>query len=100
MTQGQLGTAIGTNGNMVGKYERDEMKPSIEAAAKIADVLGSSLDYLIRGLGPAQSGDESLQSELSVHFAKLQKLPLGDQNHIIAVIDAFMAKSKIKSITE
>jgi transcriptional regulator with XRE-family HTH domain len=32
---------------MIGKYERDEVKPSIEVAAKIADALEVSLDYLV-----------------------------------------------------
>lgn len=32
---------------MVGKYERSEAIPSIEAAKKIADTLEVSLDYLV-----------------------------------------------------
>lgn len=56
LTQAQLGAAIGTTGDMVGKYERDAIKPSIEVAAKIADALDSMLDYLIRDV---QSVDKS-----------------------------------------
>ena len=32
---------------MIGKYERDEAMPSIEAAKKIADAFGVSLDLLV-----------------------------------------------------
>jgi transcriptional regulator with XRE-family HTH domain len=32
---------------MIGKYERGEAIPSIEAAKKIADAFGVSLDYLV-----------------------------------------------------
>ncbi|MCD9574169.1 helix-turn-helix domain-containing protein [Flavobacterium soyae] len=32
---------------MIGKYERGEAVPSIDAAKKIADALGVSLDYLV-----------------------------------------------------
>lgn len=32
---------------MIGKYERAEAVPSIDAAKKIADALGVSLDYLV-----------------------------------------------------
>lgn len=35
------------HGAVIGRYERDEVKPSIEVAAKIAQVLGVSLDYLV-----------------------------------------------------
>jgi len=32
---------------MIGKYERGEAVPSIEAAKKVADALEVSLDYLV-----------------------------------------------------
>jgi len=32
---------------MIGKYERDEAVPSIDAAKKIADAFGVSLDFLV-----------------------------------------------------
>jgi len=32
---------------MIGKYERDDAMPSIEAAKKIADAFEVSLDYLV-----------------------------------------------------
>lgn len=32
---------------MIGKYEREEAVPSIDAAKKIADALEVSLDYLV-----------------------------------------------------
>lgn len=31
----------------IGRYERNEIKPSIAIATKIADALGVSLDYLV-----------------------------------------------------
>jgi transcriptional regulator with XRE-family HTH domain len=34
---------------MIGKYERGEAIPSVDAAKKIADALGVSLDYLVGG---------------------------------------------------
>jgi transcriptional regulator with XRE-family HTH domain len=38
---------VGTSGDIIGKFERDEVKPSIEVASKIADALEVSLDYLV-----------------------------------------------------
>lgn len=49
MSQAELGKLSGVNGDIVGKYERDEMKPSIETAKKLADALEVSLDYLVGG---------------------------------------------------
>jgi transcriptional regulator with XRE-family HTH domain len=39
MNQEELAEKLNTKGPVIGRYERDEMKPSIEAAAKIADIL-------------------------------------------------------------
>jgi transcriptional regulator with XRE-family HTH domain len=38
---------IGTSGEVVGRYERGDISPSIEVVAKIADALEVSIDYLI-----------------------------------------------------
>jgi transcriptional regulator with XRE-family HTH domain len=37
MSQDQLAKALGATPTTVGRYERDEVKPSIEMAVKIAD---------------------------------------------------------------
>lgn len=47
LSQNDLGKKIGTSGDIIGRYERDEVKPSIEVASKIADELGASVDFLL-----------------------------------------------------
>ena len=47
LSQAELGKKIGTSGDIIGKYERDEVKPSIEVVVKIADTLDVSIDYLV-----------------------------------------------------
>ena len=47
MSQDELAKAIGVHAPVIGRYERDEVKPSIEVAVKIADALSVSLDYMV-----------------------------------------------------
>ncbi len=47
LSQAELGKMIGTSGDVIGRYERGDISPSIEAVAKIADALEVSVDYLI-----------------------------------------------------
>ena len=47
ISQSELGKVVGTSGDIIGKYERDEVKPSVEVASKIADALEVSLDFLV-----------------------------------------------------
>lgn len=93
-TQTELGDAVGTSRDIIGKYERDEIKPSIEVAAKIADVLDSSLDYLVRGINSELETTEVPQ-RLVQHLIRLEKLSVIHQEYVIAVIDAFEAKEKL-----
>ena len=46
LSQTDLGKAAGVSREIIGRYERGEVLPSIEVAAKIADVVEVSLDYL------------------------------------------------------
>jgi DNA-binding XRE family transcriptional regulator len=46
MSQIDLGKAVGVSREIIGRYERNEVLPSIEVAAKIANALEVSLDYL------------------------------------------------------
>lgn len=46
-SQRDLAKAIGTSAPIIGRYEREEIKPSIDVAKKIADAFGVSLDFLV-----------------------------------------------------
>ena len=46
-SQSVLATKSGVSREMIGKYERGEAVPSIEAAKKVADAFEVSLDYLV-----------------------------------------------------
>jgi transcriptional regulator with XRE-family HTH domain len=47
LSQAALGKKIGTSGDIIGRYERNIMTPSIDVIIKIADTLGISIDYLV-----------------------------------------------------
>ncbi len=47
VSQDELAKAIGAHAPVIGRYERDEVKPSIEVVIKMADTLEVSLDFLV-----------------------------------------------------
>ena len=47
LSQAALGNIIGTSGDVVGRYERGDITPSIDVVAKIAEAFEVSIDYLI-----------------------------------------------------
>ena len=47
LSQADLGKEIGTSGDIIGRYERDIMTPSIDVIINIANVLDVSIDFLV-----------------------------------------------------
>ena len=47
LSQSALGKLIGTSGDIIGRYERSIITPSIEVTIKLADILNVSIDFLV-----------------------------------------------------
>ena len=76
ISQEEIAKFLNTKGPVIGRYERDEMKPSIEVAAKMADYLDVSLDYLVG------AADDQLDKKTLSRILELQKLPEDIQEKI------------------
>ena len=63
------------------KVQRDEMKPSIEAAAKMADLLEVSLDWL------CGTTDQNIDKKTLTRVLELQKLPVELKDKLYYFID-------------
>lgn len=90
LSQADLGKAVGTSGDIIGRYERDEVKPSIEVVIKIADALEVSIDYLV--------GKTTLAMD-KITLKRIQEIPgLTDhyKTHLFALMDAFLRDAKTK----
>ncbi|MBL0198981.1 MAG: helix-turn-helix transcriptional regulator [Chitinophagaceae bacterium] len=75
---------------VIGRYERDEVKPSIEVASKIAEALEISLDYL------AGNSKVLLEKNIVKRITDIQQLPTDDKAHLFALMDAFLRDHKAK----
>ena len=91
LSQEELAKKIGTSAPIIGRYERNEIKPSIEVAAKIADTLGVSVDYLI-----GQSDKMIYDKKLLKRMEDIEALPSEEKNIVYQVIDMALAYSKTK----
>ncbi|NOT76434.1 MAG: helix-turn-helix transcriptional regulator [Cyclobacteriaceae bacterium] len=90
MSQDELAKHLGTKGPAIGRYERDEMKPSIEAAAKMAELLDISLDYLVG------KTDVLLDSKITKRIMEIQKLSADEQKTVFSFLDAFLRDTKTR----
>ena len=92
MSQEDIAKILGTKGPAIGRYERDEMKPSIDVASKMSNILEVSLDYLVG------KTDVEIDKNIFKRVVDISKFSQEDKNHVFAVLDAFIAKTKIQSI--
>lgn len=90
ISQGELAEKTGIHANVLGRYEREEATPSVEMAAKLADVLGVSLDYLVG------KTDVELDKAILDKIAAIQRLPDEDKSHIMYSIDGLIQHAKTR----
>jgi transcriptional regulator with XRE-family HTH domain len=93
--QADLGKLVGTSGDIIGKYERGENTPSIEVAAKIANALGVTLDYLVKDGEYEQVDNETLK-----RLKDIQAMSPENKNHVFALLDAFIKQTKLQGIMQ
>ena len=90
IAQGELAKIVGIHANVLGRYEREEAKPSIDMAAKLADALGVSLDFLIG------KTDIEMDTELRDKILTIQRLPNEEKKHVVFAIDAMIRDAKAR----
>lgn len=90
LSQAALGKLIGTSGDVIGRYERGDIKPSIDVVAKIADALEVSVDYLIG------KTDLILDKETLHRIEDISNLKEENKNFIFNLIDMALRDMKTK----
>jgi transcriptional regulator with XRE-family HTH domain len=90
LNRDELGKVVGTSGAVIGRYERDEITPSVEIAKKMADALDVSLDYLT-GSTTYVIQDKKMLYRLEL----LQKIAQPERDRILLVMDSLLRDAQI-----
>jgi transcriptional regulator with XRE-family HTH domain len=91
MSQHDLAGKVGTSAPIIGRYERDAIKPSIEMAKKIADALDVTVDYLIAG-----SANLVMDKKLMKRIEDIEALPAEEKDKVYYFIDMAITHNKAK----
>lgn len=89
LTREELAEGLGTSAPVVGRYERGDMIPSVEIAAKISEALEVSMDFLV--------GKSSLtikDAHMLERLEDIAKLPAAKQTELFNVMDAYLRDYK------
>ena len=90
LSQAEVGKMISINGDAVGRYERNEVRPTIEMATKLAQALEVSLDYLVGNT------DIELDKATLNRVQEINKLSTANKEHIYVTLDALIRDFKNK----
>lgn len=86
-SQTDLAKAIEASREAIGKYERNEVVPSVEVAKKIADIFDDTLDYLV---------NDKTKPSFDKQTMDIDTLKDADKGHLFALIDAYLRDAKTR----
>lgn len=90
LSQAEIGKKIGINGDAYGRYERNDVRPTIEMAVKIAQALEIFLDYL------TGTSDIELDKATLDRVQEITRLNEKDKDYIFVTLDALIRDFKNK----
>ncbi|HRQ49991.1 MAG TPA: helix-turn-helix transcriptional regulator [Agriterribacter sp.] len=95
LSQQELAKTLKTSHSVIGRYERNEVLPSIEIAAKIANALEVSLDYLV-GAFSFVVKDKKMLHRLEL----LEKIDDDDRETILKVVDNYLTTAQLQTTSK
>jgi transcriptional regulator with XRE-family HTH domain len=94
LSQPKLAEVIGTAANVIGRYERGEATPSVAVAKRIADALGTSLDYMT---GEGSAGNPEREKAFGDRCRIAAALPDEDQERILDLMDVLIRDARART---
>lgn len=93
LSQRDLAKLLNTSYSVIGKYERDEMMPSIKAAQNIAKLIDTTVGYL---LGETKETNVLKDPTMLKRLNEISTLPDDDRHCIIYAIDGLLQNVRTK----
>ena len=93
LSQGDVARMLKTSISVVGRYERDEMNPSVEVARKIASLLDTTVGYL---LGESEDANLFKDTSMLKRLRDLSALSEEDKKAILYALDGLLRDAKAR----
>lgn len=96
MSQSDLADMIGLSYTQIGRYETKGVQPPAEILKKIADVLDSSMDFLVNGTTDEKAKASLKDAELIRYFKEMEAMPSAEKNILLKLIGAYVRDYKAR----
>jgi len=89
-SQQELADRIKISRAQMNRYENQAVQPPADVLKKLADVLGTSVDYLVSGATGEKAQATLKDAKMLEQYKLLAELPEGEKNIILRVVDALI----------
>ena len=93
LSQSELAKLLHTNHSIIGKYERDEVKPTIDVVKRLADELSTTVGFL---LGENKQANVLKDPAMLKRLNDIDALPADDKEHILYALDGLLRDAKAR----
>ena len=98
LTQADLAAKVDLTYIQIGRYEQQKSKPSADVVRRLADVLGTTTDFLMNGDSKTVAASKITDRDLIELFAAVEELAPEDQSMIKTFIDALVTKRRVQQL--
>jgi transcriptional regulator with XRE-family HTH domain len=96
LSQVELAARINVSKSQMIRYETKGVQPPADILNKLADVLGTSVDYLINGNTGEKAQAALKNTELLQKFKEVDTLPEREQSVLLEIIGAYIRDFRTK----
>jgi len=96
VAQQRLAELIDVSKSMINRYENKGVQPPADILNKIANVLDTSVDYLINGNEDEKAQASLKQTELLNTFKQIGTMPESEQNKLLHYIHVYIRDFKAR----
>jgi len=98
ISQTELASKADISKSMINRYENKGVQPPADVLNKIADILETSVDFLLNGTSEQKATANINDNKLLQQFKAVEKLNDDDRHVVSKLIDAFIKTKQLEQI--
>lgn len=98
-SQAELGDKVGVDSQRISRYENERITPTVDVVVRIAEAFNVSIDYLLIDDAPRRPLHGSADEILGDRLHQLTQLDHDDRTAVLDVIDAYVTRNRLRTIT-
>ncbi len=100
LTQAELAKKAGVSLTQMARYETKNIQPPADVLVKLANIFGTTVDFLVSGATEDKAKAQLKDTELLQQFKEVEQLSDKDKTIIKTLIEAFLMRKQLQQIVK